>query len=64
LKYLDIPQAVAMAAEKTKVNISGPGVEHEKAWDYPLAVAKNLGWNNQISILPVASGDTIPASSR
>lgn len=41
LKYLDIPQATAMAAEKTRVIIYSA---EPKAWDYPATTFKNLGW--------------------
>jgi dienelactone hydrolase len=65
LKYLDIPQAVALAAEKTHVGIVQPD-ENDQVWRYPLAVAKNLGWNNQLAILPARTEDRSanPASSR
>lgn len=40
LRWLDIPQAVAMAAERSAVNLheAEPG-----GWDYPQAVARTLG---------------------
>lgn len=41
LKSHDIPQAVAMAAERCPVRIT---VKDEAAWDYPRQVAKNLNW--------------------
>jgi hypothetical protein len=40
LKYLDLPQAAALAAEKTRVIIYSAD---EKAWTYPAAVVKLLG---------------------
>lgn len=40
LKYLDLPQAAALAAEKTRVIIYSAD---EKAWAYPAAVVKLLG---------------------
>ena len=40
-RYLDIPQAVAMAAERSEVVIYQPQAE---GWEYPLAVAEKLGW--------------------
>lgn len=41
LKFLDLPQAAAMAAERTRVILySGDAA----AWSYPTAVVKNLGW--------------------
>ena len=42
LRYLDVPQSVAMVAEKTKVRIHP---EDEKGWDYPIGVANALGWD-------------------
>lgn len=41
LKLLDLPQAVAMAAEKTRVIIYSAD---EAAWNYPATTVKNLGW--------------------
>lgn len=41
LKYLDLPQAVAMAAERTRVVI----YDNDKAaWAYPQLVSDKLGW--------------------
>jgi len=41
LKYLDLPQASAMAAEKTRVILyTGDAT----AWEYPTTTVKNLGW--------------------
>jgi len=40
LKYLDLPQAAAMAAAKTRVVIYSPD---EKPWEYPASVVKWLG---------------------
>lgn len=53
LRYLDVPQAVALAAEKTQVRIyqETPG-----GWEYPLNVVKNLNWNpKQCSVLTYCS---------
>lgn len=41
LKFLDIPQAVAMAAKKNRVILYS---DDEQAWQYPAQVVKNLGW--------------------
>jgi dienelactone hydrolase len=42
LRILDVPQAVALAAERSKVRM----YQAEKAgWDYPLAVVQKLGWD-------------------
>jgi cephalosporin-C deacetylase-like acetyl esterase len=42
LKYLDLPQAAAMAAEKTRVAIID---EDAAAWDFTKAVSEKLGWS-------------------
>lgn len=39
LKYLDLPQAVAMAAERTRVNIYS---SDDQSWGYPSGIAKLL----------------------
>ncbi|CAN5695645.1 acetylxylan esterase [soil metagenome] len=41
LKYLDIPQAAAMAAERTRVVIYD---DDQDAWSYPKEVGEKLGW--------------------
>lgn len=41
LKYLDIPQAAAMATERTRVVIYD---DDQTAWEYPKAVGEKLGW--------------------
>jgi len=44
LRYLDVPQAVAMAAERTQIRL------YEKdasGWRFPQAVAEKLGWPEQ-----------------
>jgi dienelactone hydrolase len=65
-KYLDIPQAVAMAAEKSRIDIQQTSDETDAPWEFPLAVAKNLGWNDRIGIHPARADDrpATPASSR
>jgi dienelactone hydrolase len=44
LRYLDVPQAVAMAAERSYVRIYQ---DDTKGWDYPQQVAKTLGWEKK-----------------
>jgi dienelactone hydrolase len=45
-RYLDMPQAVAMAAERSKVVIYVDGDPAADAdWKYPRAVAEKLGWD-------------------
>lgn len=47
LKHLDIPQAAAMAAMRSRVVIYS---DKEEAWDYPATVVKNLGKEKQLQI--------------
>ncbi len=42
LRYLDVPQAVAMAAERMQVTIH---TTDESAWGYPMKVVESLGWD-------------------
>lgn len=52
LRFLDVPQAVALAAERSQVRIYQEG---EGGWDYPLAVAAALHWDaGQIQIREVS----------
>jgi hypothetical protein len=47
-RYLDMPQAVAMAAERSKVVLYQ---DDDAGWEYPRAVAERLGWDaKQIQI--------------
>ena len=47
-RYLDMPQAVAMAAERSKVVLYQ---DDDSGWEYPQSVAKQLGWDaKQIQI--------------
>ena len=41
LKYLDIPQAVALAAERTRVVIYD---DNKEAWTYPQQISEKLNW--------------------
>ncbi len=43
MRFLDIPQAVGMAAEHTPVHLFQA---QSSGWDYPIAVGKNLGWTD------------------
>lgn len=43
-RYLDLPQTVAMAAENSQVVIYQPD---EQGWEWPVAVAKKLGWDKK-----------------
>jgi len=44
LRYLDMPQAVALAAERTSLTLDG---QNASAWQFPASVATSLGWNRQ-----------------
>lgn len=44
LRYLDMPQAVAMATERSRVRIYPQAA---KDWEYPQAVARSLGWKKK-----------------
>jgi hypothetical protein len=47
-RFLDMPQAVAMAAERSKIVLYQ---DDDTGWEYPQAVAKALGWDpKQIQI--------------
>jgi len=47
-RYLDIPQALAMAAERSKIFLNQ---DDDTGWEYPQSVAKALNWpENQIQI--------------
>jgi hypothetical protein len=41
LRILDVPQTVAMVAERARVRI----IDDEDEWKYPMAVAEKLGWD-------------------
>jgi hypothetical protein len=60
LRVLDIPQTLAMVAEKSYVVIHD---DEPSKWEYPLAVAKKLKWKNQIAIR-VRSHDNAPKGAR
>jgi hypothetical protein len=53
LRILDVPQAVAMAAENSAVRIKQ---NNESDWEYPLAVADKLGWKGRIEMDRPATG--------
>ena len=43
LRFLDMPQAVAMAAERSQVRL----YDEAGAWRYALEVAEGLGWEQE-----------------
>ncbi len=53
LRYLDMPQAVAMAAEHSRVRLYQ---KNGSGWQFPQAVAKKLDWpEKQIQVLTVST---------
>jgi hypothetical protein len=54
LRVLDLPQTVALATENSQVVIHE---EDSSGWEYPVGVAKKLGWGNRITIETAASSD-------
>lgn len=44
LRFLDVPQAVAMAAERSQIRIYQ---KDDNEWQFPRAVAKKLGWSKK-----------------
>ena len=54
LRILDIPQAVAMAADRAQVRIYET---RDGEWQYPQQVARALKWNkNQLAIRVLKAG--------
>jgi dienelactone hydrolase len=47
LRFLEVPQAVAMAAERSEVHLYHGAAS---AWDYPAQVAAKLGWAGKFSV--------------
>ena len=47
LKFLDLPQAVAMAAERSRVRIYAP---EKSAWSFPVQVTERLGWKKAFEL--------------
>jgi acetyl esterase/lipase len=53
LRYLDMPQALAMAAERSRVKLYQ---KDDSGWQFPQAVAKKLGWpQKQFQVLTVST---------
>lgn len=48
LRYLDVPQAVAMAVERGDVALGKTGADH---WEFPANVAKQLKWKSCLRIV-------------
>ncbi|MEO6784882.1 MAG: hypothetical protein ABI318_02010, partial [Chthoniobacteraceae bacterium] len=47
LKYLDVPEAAAMAAERTRVRIY---TADRSAWSFPAQVSEKLGWKKAFEL--------------
>ncbi len=47
MKFLDLPQAAAMAAERTRVRIYTP---EKSAWSFPAEVSEKLGWKKAFEL--------------
>jgi len=58
LRFLDLPQAVAMAAEQAQVRIYLSGDDTAETWEYPQQVAKSLKWDKKQLILRRLDGST------
>ena len=53
-RFLDMPQAVAMASEKSRVVIYQLD---DTGWDYPTRIAKQFEWKNSVQLRKPRSGD-------
>jgi hypothetical protein len=54
LRYLDMPQALAMAAERSNIVLYQ---ESQSGWEYSQAVAAGLGWEQRIRIREPVVGE-------
>jgi hypothetical protein len=54
LRFMDLPQAVAIAAERSRVRIYQ---SDDAGWKYPAAVAQRLGWDKKQFIVRPPAGD-------
>jgi hypothetical protein len=53
LRYLDMPQAVAMTAERSRVRLYQ---KDDSGWQFPQAVANKLGWpEKQLHVLTIST---------
>jgi len=55
LRFLDVPQAVALAADRGPVRLSGD--QPAAVWEYPRAVAARLGWPENRLRIDTEAGD-------
>ena len=61
LRYLDMPQAVALAAEKTQVRIYQNSAD---GWSYPQSVVKSLDWNAKQLVVRDMTAKAEPPKSK
>ncbi len=55
LRYLDVPQAVAMAAERSRIRLYQ---KDDSGWQFPRAVAGKFGWpEEQFQVRTVSTDD-------
>jgi dienelactone hydrolase len=57
LRYLDTPQAVAMAAERMNVVLHS---QHTAAWPFPQSVIESLNWDRERLHLRPGAGPNLP----
>jgi len=53
LRFLDVPQAVAMAAERSKIRLYQSHAD-DQGWEFPKRTAASLGWEGKFELLPLA----------
>jgi hypothetical protein len=59
LRVLDVPQAMAVAAERVMVSVYSH--EETSGWEFPAGVASGLGWSkDQFDVLRLHSSDSLP----
>jgi len=55
-RFLNVPQILAMAMERSRTALR---LTDNSGWDYPQAVARNLGWDERrLEFPPRARGDS------
>jgi dienelactone hydrolase len=57
LRYLDVPQAVAMAAERSRIRLYQ---KDDSGWQFPRAVAGKFGWSEEQFQVRTVSTDGAP----
>jgi dienelactone hydrolase len=59
-RFLDVPQVIAMVAEKSHVVIYD---RKKTGWEFPLAVARRLNWHDRIEIDDLPGEEKHPANA-